>query len=177
VPVPPPWQDKAATAKLVAEKIQEIDDEEAREFHTYYMPQMANLVVRWSKPTKERKALVTSERGDLSVLIDMINSEKVFSPAIRNRINEFLTQKRSLRTGRIRGAQKKDEYTRRALNPIHNAADEVPLIKDILKELYPKQSTSRIRERALWIAVQRHGGRVTTLAKHLDRPKKDPRRV
>lgn len=175
----PPWdtKDKAAILKVVNEKLQEGYDNEAYEFHTYYLPQMANLVWRWVPRPKEEAALLTSENGNLSVLVDMVNIAEVLPPAIRKRINEFLTQKRSLRTGRLSGGQKKDKDARRRINPVHGAAEEVPWIKDILKELYPKQSVKDITDRALWIAKQRHGSKELTIAKHLQRPKGDRRRV
>ena len=44
------------------------------------------------------------------------------------------------------------------MNPIHDAADEVPVVESILREFYPDRDRRQIRDRALQIPARRHVG-------------------
>ena len=95
-------------------------------------------------------------------------------------IAQFLTGERSLRTGRLRGEPGRPTMSsekRRAESPVHNAAEEVDAIQAILRQSYPDQHSSQIRDRARAIAAQRNGVEAITLAKYFRRPKKDRRRL
>jgi hypothetical protein len=75
------------------------------------------------------------------------------------------------RTGK-RGRPKISEELRRAKNPIHDAADQFYMIREVLKDFYPHESRATIHERALTFAAEN-----SCLPEHLQRRKKDRRRV
>ena len=77
---------------------------------------------------------------------------------------------------RKRGRPKMSEGARRAANPIHNAADKVPVIESLLREHYPDQRTG-VRERAIRIAAKRFNIGYRTLCNYVRRAKHDPRRI
>ena len=62
-------------------------------------------------------------------------------------------------------------------NPVFQAANKFPYIKQVLRQTYPEQKPRHIRERALEIAARHHAIEPHTLAKYLQRPKTDRRRL
>jgi hypothetical protein len=67
---------------------------------------------------------------------------------------------------------------RRAMNPVHDAADMVPEIADILRRFYPEQTPAQIHDRALSIAAGMKGVKsAETVKLHLNRAKNDRRRI
>jgi hypothetical protein len=68
------------------------------------------------------------------------------------------------------------EFERRAINPIHDAADEVTVVRRMLRAWYPEQEPKQIYDRALSIVARRHKVKSETLNFHLKRPKSDRRR-
>lgn len=81
------------------------------------------------------------------------------------------------RTGKA-GRPKKSEEQRREKNPIHSAAEEFYMIREVLRQFYPSKSRFAIHQRALELAAGRNS-KVTpnSLNTHLNRRKKDRRRV
>jgi hypothetical protein len=89
------------------------------------------------------------------------------------------------RTGR-RGRPKMDEELRREMNPIHSAAEEFYMIRQVLRQWYPTKSRDAIHNRALTLAAGRnsavhsrnkHPVTPNSLHTHLNRTKKNRRRV
>jgi hypothetical protein len=72
---------------------------------------------------------------------------------------------------------KQTEIERRANNPIHDAADEVPAVQRMLRAWYPEQTKNQIYDRALSVVARRHDMRSEALATHLKRSKTDRRRL
>jgi len=173
---PPPFHHKAAVAKFVSDKMQEYWDEEERVFMTEYAPYLPPYI-KIRKPSAEQSAVYAAEQGDVTALTKLIAAGAPLAPATRTLINEFLERKRSLKTGKKGGAEKKSADERRAMNPVHNAAAEFPLIRNILRAAFPTQSRADIRMRAEELAATRNGARVGTLRIHLNLPKKHPKRV
>jgi hypothetical protein len=68
------------------------------------------------------------------------------------------------------------EHERRMMNPIHNAADEVPGIQRILRAWYPQQTEKQIYDRALYVVASRHQVKLEALDAYLKRSKGDHRR-
>ena len=66
---------------------------------------------------------------------------------------------------------------RRAVTPAHNAADWMPIIKEILRKEYPKRASNEIYDRTIWIAARRNKITPTKLRRLLARPKSDRRRL
>jgi hypothetical protein len=146
----------------------------------------------WASIEGEEAAVAAALRGDLSLLVNMLaphpgGPEDMVNPAIQYVspatwaiVCEFLTGERNLKTGRMRGEPGKPKMSgdqRRADNPVHRAADEVPIVAAVLKEAYPDKPERMIAMRAAEVAAARNGARVETLLKHLRRPPGDPRRV
>jgi hypothetical protein len=174
---PPPFHRKAAVAKFVDEQIQEYWLEEERVFMTERMPNMPPYV-RIRKPSVEQSAIFAAEQGDVTELTKLIAAGAPLAPAIRKLINEFLTHKRSLKTGKKVGGQKKSDEERRVINPVHDAAEEMWLISNILRQHWPAQTAAALHRRAIAIATERH--RLSSeqlLRKHLSRAAGDRRRV
>jgi hypothetical protein len=78
---------------------------------------------------------------------------------------------------RPRGRPKMTEAERRKKYPVHDAADEVPLIVSILSLLYPERRSAEVRRRAVEVAAIRHSVSFETLLLHVNRPRKDRRRI
>jgi hypothetical protein len=78
---------------------------------------------------------------------------------------------------RPRGRPRLTYEERRANNPVHNAADDVPIVRNILRRLYPKQLKKQIDDRAVSVAAKLHKIKGKTLRYHLKRPKSDHRRL
>ena len=68
------------------------------------------------------------------------------------------------------------ERERRKDNPIHDAADEVPGVKGMLRAWYPDQTATQIHDRALYVVAERHQVNLEELDAYLKRPTGDHRR-
>jgi hypothetical protein len=66
---------------------------------------------------------------------------------------------------------------RRAVNPVHDAADAVPRIRSILKASYPGRRPGELQDRAIDLAAKLHGIKRKLLANYVKRPKGDRRRA
>jgi hypothetical protein len=203
----PRWDDEAAVAKLVDDEMRELRSEVDRLAWTTsgHAPEgPEDLVEVWNlaqaeasrgwPPEGERAAVAAAARGDVRPLADLLRplhhlgflpdevnpAIKNLSPATWSLVVQFLTGERNLRTGRNRGEPGRPKMTaeeRRAANPVHDAAEEVPAIAAILRKLYPSRAKSALLERAVEIAARRKRVRRDTLARYLGRSRKDPHRV
>jgi hypothetical protein len=105
------------------------------------------------------------------------------SPATFALIVEFLTGKRKLETGRMSraggggpGRPPMTPEERRAANPIHDAAEEFPHVKAILKQHWPEQNSERIEHRTETILQKRY--EITASVRNLKRrPRRGRHRV
>jgi hypothetical protein len=66
---------------------------------------------------------------------------------------------------------------RRAQNPIHDAADAVPMVESLLRQWYPEQTAGAIHERALHVVAYSHKVPLERLIGYLRRSKADRRRL
>jgi hypothetical protein len=171
----------------------------------------------WPKQ-REREAVEAAKRGNLKSLVDMLRPLEsgavdltpttefltgvkvatvphdpgavTLAPETWTLITEFLTGKRNLHNGKLRGVRdprtgklkrggrpKMSKEERRAHTPIHVAAREFPAIRDILKQWYPEQSKKVIRERAEKIAAERNHIKFETLKDYCERSKDDRHRI
>ena len=62
------------------------------------------------------------------------------------------------------------------MNPIHDAADEVPGIEGMLRAWYPDQTAKQIYDRALYVVASRRQVNLEALDAYLKRSKGDHRR-
>jgi hypothetical protein len=200
---PPSWNDESAVAKLVAAELEELRLEVDRlawttspwEFPTepQDLVEMGKLVERENRmPDEEEQACEAALRGDLMPLVNLLTPEifvginlanvKIphLKPSTWTLVGEFLAGKRNLCTGRLQGAPGRPamaEETRRKLNPVHGAADEVPVIAAILTRRYPAVAKKAVKQRAIAIAAGRKGADPDILTRHLSRPGSDRRRI
>jgi hypothetical protein len=179
-PPPPQWTNEPAVARLVNEKLEEIELEEERRVRDRYGDVVAGTTMRDMEEDivegadgGEQRAVAAARRGDLEPLArllrpisildfgvedDLNPAIKRLSPATWTLISEFLTGERNIRTGRLKGEPgrpKMSREARRARNPVHDAADEVDMIVGILRQFYPWQEREQVRERAAEIAQAR----------------------
>jgi hypothetical protein len=142
----------------------------------------------------ERAAVEAALRGDLEPLAnslrpfagilgfpDEVNPAiKKLSPETWLIIAQFLTGARNLKTGKLkgeRGPREKSEDDRRRGNPVHDAADLVPVVTAILRRLYPTKGRLEVKRRAIEVAARLRGAQTAPLKKHLSRGRDDRRRV
>lgn len=204
---PPSWNDESAVARLVAAELEELRLEVDRwawtsppweSFPTEPedLVEMGKLVERENRMPQdpEEHACEAALRGDLMPLIDLLTPDifediginevnrkiRFLKPATWTLVVEFLAGKRNLRTGRLRGEPGRPamaEEMRRKHNPVHDAADELPVIAAILTRLYPAVAKKAVKERAIAIAAGRKGAAPEILTRHLSRPRSDRRRI
>jgi hypothetical protein len=123
-------------------------------------------------PTSECAAVEAARRGDVKPLANLLRPvcgmglapDKVspeierFSLETWTLIADFLTGERNPKTGRMRGEPGRPKMSteeRRARNRAHDAIDEIPVIRAILRRLYPEQDANQINDRAEEIAQRR----------------------
>jgi hypothetical protein len=168
----PPFHHEKAVAKYVEQTLREIADEDERIFYTEMMPQLPPNI-RIKPPSPEQHAVFDAERGDLKALAELITSGAPLAAPTRVLLSEFLTRKRSLKTGKIGGGQEKTEEELRSLNPAHDAVDEFHAIYAILKTAYSDTiKLTAIRIRAEELAAERNGARLKVLQNRLRAGKK-----
>jgi hypothetical protein len=187
----PRWSDESAVARLVDEEIERAELEEERLFYTHYAPQLPGVPESRINASIERNAVAAAFRGDIAELAGLLDPEHPYNKhrkvPIRSRLSpetwqiiiQFLTGARSLRSGRLKGERGRPKLSadeRRAMNPVHDAADEFYAIKNILKRLYPKQPSDQIEYRAERIAQDR-ANITTSIRNLLRRPRKGRHRV
>jgi hypothetical protein len=195
IPVPQ-WMDEDAVTKLVEK---ELDDAESNaEYKFAMLPWDTHPGISGNELLHgmERDAVAAAERGDIGPLADLLRPEHPlnehplfggnpirshFSAMTWTLVADFLTGERNPRTGRLKGKPGRSKMTaeeRRAMNPVHDAADMVPVIADILLLHYPEQTPAQIRDRALSIAAGMKGVKsAETVNFHLNRAKNDRRRI
>ena len=189
----PQWDDEAAGLKRVNQEIEGYVKDEEYEFMVHRLPLLPDLTLAEVYAMAIQAAVETAERGggvaDLAALLRSdyplnkgpYNIRGALTPAILDLMSDFLTGARNPRTGKPkgqRGAPKKSEEERREQNPVHDAADEFPIIRSFVKRLWPEQKEADVRERASTFAAARNGVKdVETLSTHLNRPKNDRRRI
>lgn len=170
----PPWKDEAA----VAERVSYEYFIWACEPHLAQLTEAANLpLVRKSRAEIEKAAVEAAlQRRDPLPLAELLQQPEIrigLAPETWDLVGALLCGK----VKRKRGPRPKTAAARRAMNPVHNAGEAVPWIRDVLRRLYPYQAVTDIRDRALWIAEQWYGARAATLSAHLLRSRRDRRRV
>ncbi len=111
----------------------------------------------------EREAVETARQGDFRMLGWMFDNDMPLKRESKKLIAARLMGK--FKANKRIGAAKQSAARRRAANPVHNAADEVPVIEAILRQHYPKQRG--IRDRAVDLAAARAGINRDRLAYHL----------
>jgi hypothetical protein len=174
----PKWKDEAGVAALVEEYIRkqgaiaEHFSEFGRE-HEYDQDDDGFVFA-------EKAAVEVAKRGHLAALVELLRGEHRdwLQPDTVELMIEFMTGKRNPQTGRRKGerkvgASKMTQEERLAHNPIHGAAIEFGVIRNLLKRLYPAEPPRKISKRARELAAKRAGVTVEQLYGYHRRPRSD----
>jgi hypothetical protein len=140
----------------------------------------------------ERQAVTDARRGRIGDLANLLRPEHPMnanppipgkpvrhhlSPETWTLVADFLVGNLNIRTGNPRGKAGRPKMSaseRYASNRVHYAADvEFPVIRDILRRLYPQQDANQINDRAEKIAQER--ARIATSLQNLRRRSKKGR--
>jgi hypothetical protein len=134
----------------------------------------------------ESEAVDAAEGGNYERLAWLLDprhplNDKGMAPALRTALApSTYTLIADILSGRRKRPKRRprlSEHERRLMNPIHDAADEVPGIQRILRAWYPKQTKKQIYDRALYVVASRRQVKLETLDVHLKRSKDDHRRA
>lgn len=121
----------------------------------------------------------------LPALLRDVQSRDELSPLIRQVVDDLIP----VRTGRPgrprvarlpkrrRGRPRMLEEERRKISPVHNADEELSLVKKIMSSAYPDQSAEEITDAAIELVSRRHGVDATALRTYSTRSKKDRHRA
>jgi|RhiMetdeSRZDD1v2_1073273.scaffolds.fasta_scaffold35305_6 hypothetical protein len=181
----PPWRNEDAVAKLAIHELKDAALELEYQFAMLPWETHPGVAAFEVFDGIEREALAEVERGNLKPLAALLHPHhpmnkypiygrtliSALSPSTWELISDLLVGRRK----RNRGRPRKTEEQRRAMNPVHDATDEVLLIEQILSEHYPEQNNRQIRDRALQIVERRSGISQDILAGRLKRSKSDHR--
>jgi hypothetical protein len=182
-PALPKWTDEAGVAKMVSAAIAHYRALEARRNREFDpgIPEEDKPLLRLKRV--EEIAALYARKGNFNPLIDLLRSERFIEqlfalggqwlePETRTFLTDVLTGKfESKRDQKMTAAE------RRATNPIHNAADEFLMIEGELMRLYPAQSKSAVKGRAVEIAAERAGIEPEQLQTYLNRSRNSPQRI
>jgi len=200
VPKPPAWKDEAALVGYVKDAIIDlIDNPGSQAYGVSALPRSVAgdwLAKAWETiPIKlgpawyrllESEAVDAAEGGNYERLAWLLDprhplNDKGMAPALRTALApSTYTLIADILSGRRKRPKRRprlSEHERRLMNPIHDAADEVPGIQRILRAWYPKQTKKQIYDRALYVVASRRQVKLETLDVHLKRSKDDHRRA
>jgi hypothetical protein len=126
--------------------------------------------------SEERAAMESAQRGEPEQLARIVETGHRH-PEVARLAAQFIRGERDPRTGKQQRPLERDPWTgklrrrrgpskirareRRQRNPVHDAADEFEVVRDMLRELYPEQSATQINDRAEQIAKDRTGTTVS----------------
>jgi hypothetical protein len=157
---PPNWNDDAALTALVGQHLSPRHAEVL--FPETITVQTGVPWKSWDAKAMERESVDAARQGDFRMLGWMLYNAMPLKRETMALAGARLMGKLKGKTG----AAKQTIERRRAANPVHDAADEVPKIKVILKQLYPGQRN--FHNRAIDIAAARAGIDRDRLAHHLN---------
>jgi hypothetical protein len=157
---PPKWgDDDAVLAEWVSQYIPERCD-------GYLFPELIDLRPgvpwqSWDKRAMEREAFEAAQQGNFRMLGWMLDKGMSLKPQSLALIAARLMGKFKSKGG----AARMSVARRRAKNPMHDVANEVPTIQKILQQHYPKQHGHR--DRAISLAATRANMKRSQLVNYL----------
>lgn len=183
----PPWADEKACLEFVRAELQELAEDEEREFHLLAWDTFPSIPAAELVQRIEQRAVDKAKKGqtkDLASLVDPTNPfnrntlggkliRDRLSPATWRLVTEHLE-------GKKHGKQSRPPMTdeeRRAKNPIHDAADLVDTIESVFRRFYEDVRASKRKARAIDFAANIAGVERDKLHHHTRRGKTDRRRV
>jgi hypothetical protein len=165
---PPPWIEEEKVRAWVDEELDRQADE--AEYYHAMLPWDTAPGIRPSDfhDSNERKAVEAAQRGDVGPLVSFISPPDNLKNSARMSMSlrletwrlivEFLTGKRNLGNGKLRGKggrPKMSDDERREKNPNHDAVDYSQEIQAILRRSYPDQPATQVNPLADKIAVDK----------------------
>jgi hypothetical protein len=198
----PAWNRLEPVAKRVEDEVEELkseidrlawttetglpDADAGEELHLAHALVIAESYRGWV--LTEQAAVAATLRGDVDSLANLLRSVHYgmglpdeVNPAIARFAPETWTLIADLLTGKLkrkRGPRRQSEEVRRTRNPVHDAADHVPLVSAVLSRLYPTKSKAEIKKRTIEVAsLLGRVARPHVLQKHLYRKIGDRHRV
>jgi hypothetical protein len=167
------WNDTAALAERVGKIISEANDEAEYEFYNLRWDTHPGIPMSEILDSIEHDAVMAAEAGNFIPLGDLVERKNPLFGDFKSVDWDLKPATKALIAQRLRGEHKvprgKPRQTadqRRANNPIHDAAAEVPLILNILRQHFPGRRG--YRDRAIDIAAHRIGLKRDRLAKHME---------
>jgi hypothetical protein len=202
VPKPPAWKDEAALVDYVNQAITALLSDPGISGIEYGVPALRRSVVAdWLAKAMDYKLVefgletyqfIESEAVDaamkdgnympLAWLLDPKNpfNNQPMEPALRTALAPTTYALiADILSGRRKGPKHRPRLTereRRMINPIHDAADEVPGIEGMLRVWYPDQKAKQIYDRALYVVASRRQVNLEALDAYLKRSTGDHRR-
>ena len=187
----PPWADDDAVYKLVQAKLEENALEEERQFYLGRWDTYPDRPADEVTGEIEQQALDAWRRGNPNPLTDLLRPEHPlnrhgwFGRPFRDQLSSeawSIICDRLLGKPLKRGRPKSTDDERRALNPVHDAADMVPAIERILWHHYPKQLTPHVKDYARAFAERLMGkddpeSAGSKVSNHINRSKRDRARL
>lgn len=185
-----PWADSDAIYKLVQAELEENALEEERQFYLERWDTYPGRPAGEVTGEIEKQALDEWRRGNPTPLTDLLRPEHPlnrygwFGRPIRDQLSSeawSIICNRLLGKPLKRGRPKSTDEERRALNPVHDAADMVPAIEHILLQRYPEE-VALVKDLARAFAERLVGkddpeSAGSKVSHHLNRSKKDRARL
>lgn len=190
----PDWKDESELTNYVTRAIEDLLDvskdwdklcaDYGLERWPFYNDDYVPRIQPWDM--LESEAVEAAEGGNYGPLAELLDPKHPLNhPQINPPIRVSLAASTyALIADILSGRRKKPahrpkltEIERRAINPIHEAADEVHAVQRMLRAWYPEQTAQQIYSRTLEIVACRHKVKSETLAAHLKRSKGDRRRL
>jgi hypothetical protein len=130
-------------------------------------------------------ALKSRSLEPLAALLREIGSREALSPHVREMVDDLFPihtgkrgrpRKAHLPKRRL-GKPQQTEEERRKINPVHNADEQLSIVKRIISSEYPDQTAEKINDAAIALVSRLHRVKNKTLRNHSKRSKNDHRRA
>jgi hypothetical protein len=191
----PRWADADKVFILIEDELLEIERQDVLEdelrMRTYPGTPFSHIV-----QSMEQEAVAAARQGSFRKLAELLHPDHPFNnrrdgkPQLRNFLGPETWQllvdrllgkpiRKPAATGKrtARGRPKMTADERRAMTPVHDAADALSEINDILRRHYPDQSESNIRDRAIAFVARNEQINDETLVNYVGRSRRDRRRL
>ena len=187
---PPRWDDTDDLAGFVRRVIDDLfcyenPDQAMIEYglKQWPYPDRGRGVVTWKM--LEREAVEAAQGGNFGPLFDLLdpnhplNHPDIDPPICKSLALSTYALIREIGSGRRKRAHrpKLTEMQRRAQSPVHDAAEEVPVVEGLLRSWYPDRTASAVHDRALCVVAHNHKVPLETLTGYVRRSKADRRRL
>lgn len=148
------WNDDKALLKWVSENLPDPPrDWLVMPWHQWHGP--------FTGPDREREAIAAAAAGDFKLLGILMQQKVPLDLEAKALLAAKLTGE--FKVGR--GRPKRTIAQRRAVEPIHEAADQVTVIQELLRQRFPKQTG--LRDRAIDMAAALYGVKRERLAQQM----------